>query len=48
MAGGIVLRRITSTEGAGLERLFFELTTSSRSSAAPADPTHTELTGAAA
>ena len=38
MAGGIVLRRLAPAEDAGLERLFFELTTS--------DPIHPELVGA--
>jgi ABC-2 type transport system ATP-binding protein len=37
MTEGIVLRRLAPAEGAGLERLFFELTTS-----------NTELTGATA
>jgi ABC-2 type transport system ATP-binding protein len=38
MADGVVLHGLASAEGAGLERLFFELT----------DPTHTELAGALA
>jgi len=39
MADGVVLRRLSVAEDAGLERLFFELTT---------DPIHPELTGATA
>jgi hypothetical protein len=47
MAGGVVLSRLAPAEGAGLERLFFELT----DGAAPAptsEPTHPELVGAPA
>ena len=40
MEGGVVLRRISPAEDAGLERLFFELTT--------ADSIHPELAGATA
>jgi hypothetical protein len=49
MAGGVVLRHIAPAEEAGLERLFFELTTSG-GSAPPrqADPIRPELTGATA
>ncbi len=39
LAAGVVLHRLAPAEGAGLERLFFELTT---------DPTHPELAGASA
>ena len=40
MANDVVLRRLAPAEGAGLERLFFELTTS--------DPINAELAGATA
>jgi ABC-2 type transport system ATP-binding protein len=40
MTGGVVLRRLAPADGAGLERLFFELTTT--------DPTHPDLAGATA
>jgi ABC-2 type transport system ATP-binding protein len=40
LAGGVVLHRLAPAEGAGLERLFFELTAS--------DPNHFELAGATA
>jgi ABC-2 type transport system ATP-binding protein len=40
MAAGVVLQRLAAAEGAGLERLFFELTTS--------DPIHAEHAGATA
>jgi hypothetical protein len=40
MADGVVLRRIAPAEDAGLERLFFDLTTT--------DSIHTELAGAPA
>ena len=40
MTGGVVLRRLAPADGAGLERLFFELTAT--------DPTHPELAGASA
>ncbi len=47
MAGGVVLRRLAPAQDAGLERLFFALTTSGASPApAPTDPTHPELAGA--
>ena len=49
MAGGVVLRRLAPAEGAGLERLFFELTTSGASSpSTQTDSVHPELTGATA
>jgi ABC-2 type transport system ATP-binding protein len=49
MAGGVVLRRLTPAEGAGLERLFFELTTSGASAPSPqTDSIHPELAGATA
>jgi len=47
MAGGVVLSRLTPSEGAGLERLFFELTT--EPTALPdMNSTDLELTGAPA
>jgi ABC-2 type transport system ATP-binding protein len=48
MAGDVVLRRLAPAEGAGLERLFFELTTSGASNApsSQTDPIHPELAGA--
>jgi ABC-2 type transport system ATP-binding protein len=49
MAGGVVLRRLAVAEGAGLERLFFELTTSGGSAPSPSIVSiHPELTGAVA
>ena len=49
MAGGVVLRRIAPAEDAGLERLFFELTTNGGSAPSPTtDLIHTELAGATA
>jgi ABC-2 type transport system ATP-binding protein len=42
LAGGVVLHRLAPADGAGLERLFFELT------ASKTDPTHPELAGAPA
>jgi len=46
---GVVLRRLTPAEGAGLERLFFELTTSGASTASTqTDSIHPELAGATA
>jgi ABC-2 type transport system ATP-binding protein len=47
MANDVVLHRLDRTEGAGLERLFFELTTSGET-APPrtSDPIHAELAGA--
>ncbi len=49
MAGGVVLRRIAPAEDAGLERLFFSLTTDGGLTPSPlAGPTHPELTGAPA
>jgi len=47
MAAGIVLRRVSPAEDQGLERLFFELTTTSSARPAPStDPNHSDLTGA--
>jgi ABC-2 type transport system ATP-binding protein len=47
--GGVVLHRLAPAEGAGLERLFFELTASTAgASSPPTDPIHTELAGAPA
>src|SRR3954452_10209326 len=49
MVDGVVLRRLGPAEGAGLERLFFELTTSgARTPSTQTDPIHPELRGAAA
>ncbi|MCW2958785.1 MAG: transporter related protein [Solirubrobacterales bacterium] len=49
MAGGVVLRRLAPAEGAGLERLFFELTASHPGRPTPTtDPFITDLTGAPA
>jgi ABC-2 type transport system ATP-binding protein len=49
MANDVVLRRLAPAENAGLERLFFELTTSGGSAPSPkADPIHAELAGATA
>jgi len=49
MADGVVLRRLTPAQDAGLERLFFELTTSGESTPSPqTDSMHPELTGATA
>jgi hypothetical protein len=49
MAGGVVLRHIAPAEDAGLERLFFELTTSGGSdSSTQTDSIHPELAGATA
>ena len=49
MANDVVLRRLAPAEGAGLERLFFELTTSGGSAPSPkTDPIHAELAGATA
>src|SRR3954471_5457423 len=49
MADGVVLRRLAPAEDAGLERLFFELTTSGPSAPAPpTDSIRPELAGAAA
>ena len=49
MADGVVLRRLAPAEDAGLERLFFELTTSGASTpSTQTDPIHHELQGAAA
>jgi ABC-2 type transport system ATP-binding protein len=49
MANDIVLRRLAPADDAGLERLFFELTTSG-GTAPPrtSDPIHAELAGATA
>jgi ABC-2 type transport system ATP-binding protein len=47
--GGVVLHRLAPAEGAGLERLFFELTASDAGASSPhTDPIHTELAGAPA
>ena len=49
MANDIVLRRLAPAEGAGLERLFLELTTAGGNAPSPTtDPIHLELAGAAA
>jgi ABC-2 type transport system ATP-binding protein len=49
MEGGVVLRRIAPAEDAGLERLFFELTTDGGSAPSPkTDSIHPELAGATA
>ena len=49
MADGVVLRRIAPAEDAGLERLFFELTTGGASPQSPQpDSVDPELTGATA
>ena len=49
MADGVVLRRLAPAEGAGLERLFFELTTSGASApSTKTDSIHPELAGATA
>ena len=49
MADGVVLRRLTPAEDAGLERLFFELTTGGASPQSPQiDSVHPELAGATA
>jgi hypothetical protein len=49
MSDGVVLRRLTPAEDAGLERLFFELTTSSASTPSMQTASiHPELRGAAA
>jgi len=47
MAAGVVLRRLAPAEDAGLERLFFELTTTGGNAPSPnADSIHPELSGA--
>jgi hypothetical protein len=49
MANDVVLRRLTPADEAGLERLFFELTTARGNAPSPeTDSTHPELTGATA
>jgi ABC-2 type transport system ATP-binding protein len=49
LAGGVVLHRLAPADGAGLERLFFELTASGGSTPSPVtDSIHTELAGATA
>ena len=49
IAGGVVLRRLGPAEGAGLERLFFELTTGGASpQSTHSDSIHPELAGAPA
>ncbi len=46
-AGGVVLRRLAPADGAGLERLFFELTASGQAASLPhPNPTPFELAGA--
>jgi len=49
MADGVVLHRLAVAEGAGLERVFFELTASGPSAPSPkTGPIHAELAGATA
>ena len=49
MADGVVLRRLSPAADAGLERLFFELTTAGASTPSPhTDSIHPELAGATA
>jgi hypothetical protein len=49
MADGVLLRRLAPDEGAGLERLFFELTAPGASTTpTQTDPNHPELREAAA
>src|SRR4051795_6915665 len=49
MSDGVALRRLTPAEDAGLERLFFELTTGGASTPSPPTaPVHLELEGATA
>jgi|GEM_PF-3628706 len=49
MAGGVLLRRLALAESAGLERLFFELTTSGAGApAGQSESLHPELAGATA
>ncbi len=49
MANDVVLHRLDRAEGAGLERLFFELTTSGGTAPSQkSDPVHAELAGATA
>jgi hypothetical protein len=49
MANDVVLRRLAPADGAGLERLFFELTAGGGSAPSPkTDPIHLELAGATA
>jgi len=49
IADGVVLRRLAPAEGAGLERLFFELTASDASAVStPTDPSRPQLDGATA
>jgi ABC-2 type transport system ATP-binding protein len=49
MANDVVLRRLAPADGAGLERLFFELTTTGGSAPLPkTDPIHLELAGVTA
>ena len=49
MANDLVLHRLDRAEGAGLERLFFELTTSGGTAPSPKrDPVQAELAGAPA
>ena len=49
MANDVVLRRLAPADEAGLERLFFELTTAGGNAPSPkTDPIHPELAGATA
>jgi ABC-2 type transport system ATP-binding protein len=49
LVGGVVLHRLAPADGAGLERLFLELTASGASASSPqTDPIHPELAGATA
>jgi hypothetical protein len=46
MANDVVLNRLAPADGAGLERLFFELTTTGGSAPSPkTNPIHLELAG---
>ncbi|MEA2179255.1 MAG: type transport system ATP-binding protein, partial [Solirubrobacteraceae bacterium] len=48
LAGGVVLHRLAPAEGAGLERLFLELTGGGSVPSPNTDPIHAELAGATA
>ena len=49
MANDVVLRRLAPADGAALERLFFELTTTGGSAPSPqTNPAHLELAGVTA
>jgi hypothetical protein len=49
MANDVVLRRLAPAEGAGLERLFLELTTAGAIASSPkSDSIHPELAGVTA